>query len=175
MKRSLYCVFLTVMALLTACTSSQAPPEPTALLKTVTLDATVKLVAGQTVYVPIYSQIYMWDQRRTMDLSATLSIRNTDLTHPIIISRVSYYDNNGKLIREYLAKPVELNPLASTSFVIEQEDTAGGVGAAFVVEWVAPKQVSAPVIESVMINTSGNQGLSFVSPGRVIKTRGVSQ
>jgi hypothetical protein len=70
-----------------------------------------------------------------------------------------------------LEQPVELGPLASASFVVNQEDTSGGSGAAFVVEWVARQQISAPVIEGVMINTAGNQGLSFISPGRVIKSR----
>lgn len=156
---------------LTGCTASQSPPPMAAQLKPVTLDNTVKIIAGQTVYVPIYSHIYMWEQTRTTDLTATLSIRNTDLTHPIIISSVNYYDTNGKLVRKYLEQPVELGPLAATDFVINQEDTKGGSGASFIVEWVAQQPVSTPVIEAIMINTSGNQGLSFVSPGRVIKSR----
>lgn len=110
-----------------------------------------------------------------MNLTATLSVRNTDLTHPMIVASVKYYDNNGKLVRKYLERPVELGPLASTNFVVDQEDTSGGSGAAFVVEWVTQKEVSVPVIESVMINTSGNQGLSIVSPGRVIKSRANSK
>lgn len=171
MKHSLYGYLLMAVVSLSGCASSQAPPPPVAQLKTVTLGNTVKIIAGQTVYVPIYSHIYMWEQTRTTDLTATLSIRNTDLTHPIIVSTVNYYDTNGKLVRKYLAQPVELGPLAATSFVVNQEDTSGGAGASFVVEWVTQQQVSNPVIEAIMINTSGNQGLSFVSPGRVIKSR----
>lgn len=170
MKRSLSWASLSLVLLLVGCTSSQAPPETTSQLKTVSLNG-IKILAGQTVYVPIYSQIYTWEQRRTMDLTATLSVRNTDLTRPIIIAAADYHDGNGRLIRKYLEKPVELAPLAATSFVVEQEDTSGGSGAAFVVEWVAPTETSVPVIEAIMINTGGNQGLSFVSPGRVIKSR----
>jgi spore germination protein YaaH len=160
-----------LLLLLPACTPAQPPPKPAIQLKTVTLDNTVKIVAGQTVYVPIYSHIYTWEQSRTMNLTATLSVRNIDLASPMIIASVNYYDDNGKLIRNYLEQPVELGPLASASFVVNQEDTSGGSGAAFVVEWVARQQISAPVIEGVMINTAGNQGLSFISPGRVIKSR----
>jgi hypothetical protein len=171
MKRFLYCCLFIAVIVLTGCTSSEPPPPPVAQLKTVTLDNTIKIIAGQTVYVPIYSHIYMWEQTRTTDLTATLSVRNTDLTHPIIISVVNYYDTNGKLVRKYLEQPVELGPLAATDFVINQEDTRGGSGASFIVEWVAQQRVSTPVIEAIMINTSGNQGLSFVSPGRVIKSQ----
>jgi hypothetical protein len=106
-----------------------------------------------------------------MDLTATLSVRNTDMTNPIIIAAVNYYDTDGKLVRKDLAQPVELRPLAATSFIVDQEDTSGGSGASYLVEWVAQKEVSNPVIEAVMIHTGGNQGVSFVSPGRVIKTR----
>ncbi len=160
---------------LTACTSSQAPQAaqaPAEPLKVVSLDNSVKTVAGQTVYVPIYSHIFMSDQNRTMNLTATLSVRNTDLKHPMIVAAVNYYGTNGQLLRKYLEQPVELGSLAATSFVVNQEDVSGGAGAAFIVEWVAQQEVSSPVIEAVMINTSMNQGLSFISPGRVIKTQG---
>lgn len=166
---------LIVAISLTACAPSQPAQAPATQLKPVTLDNTVKIITGQTVYVPIYSHIYTVEQNRTMNLTATLSVRNTDLTHPLIVSSVNYYDTNGKLVRKYLEQPVELRPMAATNFVVNQEDVSGGAGAAFIVEWVAQQQVSAPVIEAVMINTGGNQGLSFVSPGRVIKTRGTGK
>jgi len=171
MKRSLFAYFIILVLFLTGCTESQTLQESATPLKTVTLDNTVKIVTGQTIYVPVYSEIPMWEQRRTMELTATLSIRNTDNTHPMIIAAVNYYDVNGKLIRQYLEEPSELPPLASTNFVIAQEDRSGGISASFIVEWVAQQKISAPVIEAIMINTSGNQGLSFVTTGRVIKSQ----
>ncbi|WP_413281571.1 DUF3124 domain-containing protein [Floridanema evergladense] len=160
-----------LLVLLTACTEPKKPVEPATQLKAVTLDNTVKIVGGQTIYVPIYSQIYVWERNRTMELTSTLSVRNTDRTNPIIIAFANYYDSNGKLVRKYLKQPIELPPLASTNFIVDQEDTTGGSGASFVVEWVTQKPVSEPVIEAVMINAGGNQGISLISPGRVIKTR----
>ncbi|MBD2089829.1 DUF3124 domain-containing protein [Microcoleus sp. FACHB-1515] len=165
------CSCVVLVILLTACTTSEPPADPIADLKPITLDSTVKIVAGQTVYVPIYSHIYTWERSRTMDLTATLSVRNTDLANPIILTAVNYYDSNGKLVRNYLEQPAEISPMASTSFVVDQADASGGSGAAFIVEWVTEKQVSTPVIEAVMINAAGNQGVSFVSPGRVIKSQ----
>ncbi len=154
---------------LSACALTKPPVELGTSLETVTLDGKAKFVAGQTVYVPIYSHIYTWEPSRTMNLTATLSIRNTDLNHPVILSTVKYYDSKGKLVRNYLAQPGKLGPLASTNFVVNQEDTTGGSGPAFIVEWVAQQQVSEPVIEAIMISAAGNQGISFVSPGRVIR------
>lgn len=157
------------LTVLTACAPvSSPPPAEVPELQTVVLDDTIAIATGQTVYVPVYSYIHMVEQGRTINLTATLSVRNTDRQQSIILSAVDYYNSNGTLVNTSLDNPVELGPLASTEFVIAQEDISGGLGAAFVVEWVAQAEVSAPVIEAVMINTQGNQGISFVSPGRVI-------
>jgi len=132
-----------------------------------------KVVVGQTVYVPIYSHIYHYNSKdQVMNLSATLSIHNTDFANPIIVTSVRYYDTAGQLIRQDVERPVALNPMASTSFFVAADDTRGGVGANFIVEWVAEEAVSDPVIEAVMISTSGGQGISFISSGKVIQQRG---
>jgi hypothetical protein len=55
---------------------------------------------------------------------------------------VRYYNTEGKLIKQYLERPVELSPLASTNFIVERTDTSGGSGANFIVEWIAEKDVS---------------------------------
>ncbi len=108
-----------------------------------------------------------------MNLSATLSIRNTDLTNSIIITSVRYYDTDGQPVRQDVESPVELKPLASTDFFIAADDTSRGAGANFILEWVAEKMVYEPVIEAVMISTSSSQGISFVSPAKVLKQHGM--
>ncbi len=168
MKQSL-CIALSIV-LLSACATSTPQPPPVVQLQPVSIE-NIRPVTGQTVYVPIYSHIYSPNRDRIMDLTATLSVRNTDLTRPIILTTIDYHNTNGERVRQYLEKPVELKPLASADFVVNQDDTSGGAGANFVVEWIAQTQVSNPVVESVMINTSGNQGISLISQGRVVKTR----
>ncbi|HEY9769068.1 MAG TPA: DUF3124 domain-containing protein [Coleofasciculaceae cyanobacterium] len=126
---------------------------------------------GQTIYVPVYSHIYHDDRQRILDLAATLSIRNTDLTNSIIVTSVRYYDSNGKLIKQYLEQPVQLEALASYDFFVNRTDTNGGLGANFIVEWVAQTEVYEPIVEAVMIATEFQQGVSFVSPGKVIKSQ----
>ena len=59
--------------------------------------------------------------------------------------------------------------MASTDFVVAEDDMSGGVGANFIVEWSAGIEVTVPVVEAVMISTASQQGISFVSQGRVIK------
>ena len=128
-------------------------------------------IVGQTIYVPIYSHIYTGNKNRTINLAATLSIRNTDAQHSIQLASARYYGSNGQLLKEYVPKPLRLAPMASTDFVVEEHDTAGGAGANFIVEWTASMEVTTPVVEAVMISTASQQGISFVSAGRVIKDR----
>jgi hypothetical protein len=129
-------------------------------------------VARQTIYVPVYSHIYTRDQKRVVNLTATLSVRNTDLHYGLRVTSVRYYDSDGALVRSYLDAPLDLGPLASTDFIVEELDRSGGLGANFIVEWSAPSAVTAPVVEAVMISTASSQGISFVSVGRVIAEQG---
>ena len=79
-----------------------------------------------------------------------------------------YYDTNGDLIRNYVTDPIEVSPLATTGFFVEAEDTSGGWGANFIVEWVAEQPTSEPIVEAVMASRSGSRGISMISIGRVI-------
>lgn len=170
-----------VLILLTSCQSFNSPQAQTNINKTsssakvVTLDKNFKTVRGQTIYVPVYSEIYHHNRQEIFYLAATLSIRNTDLNNPIIITSVRYYDTNGKLVKQYLANPIQLDALASTDFFVTRDDNSGGVGANFIVEWVAATEISEPIVEAVMIGTDFQQGISFISPGKVIKDEGRRQ
>jgi hypothetical protein len=148
----------------------------TALVITAALPAaagdTVARCRGQSLYVPVYSHIYSGDRERPFYLAVTLSLRNTDPRHSIHLSRVDYYDTDGKLLRHYLEAPVTLGPLASMRYVIGEGDKAGGSGANFIVAWQADQPVVAPVVESVMIGTYTQKGISFTSRARVIETVG---
>lgn len=81
---------------------------------------------------------------------------------------MDYYDSDGKLVRKYLEKPKQINPMGSIKFYVKASDTAGGWGANFLVEWKSEKEVSQPVIESLMTGLRGNHSVSFISQGRVI-------
>ena len=129
----------------------------------------IKLSSGQTLYVPIYSHIYSGVKGRPFDLAAILSIRNTNPSNSITLTSVKYYDSDGKLLKEYLSIPLQLNALVSTRYIITEGDKAGGSGANFLVKWKSEKKVNPPIIEGVMIGTHSGQGISFVSRGQVIK------
>ncbi len=144
-----------------------SPPAPTAAVDTSRTDR--RAVVAQTVYVPAYSHIYHQNDDREIDLTTTLSIRNTDPERPITVTGVRYHDSGGRLVRRYGEGGFVLAPLASRSFVVAERDRTGGVGANFLVDWQAGAVVSAPVVEAVMISTASTQGISFVSRGTVVR------
>jgi len=128
----------------------------------------IPLSKGQIVYVPAYSHIYSGNREQAFLLTVTLSIRNVDLAHPITLTKVDYYETQGKFLRKYLDKPVTLKPLESTRYIVPQKDETGGSGANFIVEWQSDNAVNPPIIESVMIGTQSQQGISFTSRGQVL-------
>ena len=142
-------------------TLERAPTAPPLRPLTQNLE---RVAARQTVYVPAYSHVYA-GRGREVALTVTLSIRNTDADQSIVIERLQYFDNDGKLLKDYLESPVVLAPLASTDFLVEQRDMAGGVGANFLVNWVAQDPVSLPIIEAVMLSSEGSKAFAFARPG----------
>jgi hypothetical protein len=127
------------------------------------------LATGQTVYIPAYSHIYHGNKETPLLLSVTLSIRNIDPNDSVTISAVNYHETQGSLVKEYIKEPVVLGPLGSERFVVPQKDNTGGSGANFIVEWHSEKAINPPIIESVMIGTQAQLGISFTSRGQAVK------
>lgn len=126
---------------------------------------------NQSVYVPLYSHIYA-DERykdKPFSLTATLSIRNTDPDTALTLKSVDYYDSQGKLLQAYIDKPVTVGPLGSTRYIVRESENKGGSGAKFLVHWFAKTAITEPIVESIMIGTKMQQGISFISRGKVIK------
>jgi hypothetical protein len=103
---------------------------------------------------------------QTVELAATVSVRNVSDQHPITLDVVRYYDSKGQQIRDYVDKPSVLPPMGSVEFVIQRSDKAGGPGANFLIRWHSDAAVDEPLAEAVMVGQSGDAGLSFTSRGR---------
>lgn len=167
LKRRL--VLLLVSLLLLGCGTQVQPPAPTpSVSESPLLLSDLDVTSGQTIYVPAYSAVYFNTGGRTIELDVTLSIHNTDLEHPIVLTSVRYYDTNGQFVTEYLEQPLSLGPLAATDFFVDAQAQRGGIGTNFIVEWVAEEPVLEPIVEALMLSTASAQGISFSSPGRVI-------
>lgn len=129
-------------------------------------------ISGELIYVPVYSRIYYEDGKSTLELAATLSIHNVNPEQSITVSRADYYNTAGTLIHQYVTAPLVLRPLETKHLIIEKANTAGGVGANFLVAWNSEQAVSPPLVEALMVNASHNLGIAFTSAGRVIQRSG---
>ncbi|HEX5337212.1 MAG TPA: DUF3124 domain-containing protein [Gallionella sp.] len=133
------------------------------------------LSSGQTLYLPVYSHI--WHGDRVVDnkyplkhlVSALISIRNTSLKTPIRVVSARYYSTDGKLLKEYLPKPAAVGAMGTLELFVEREESEGGSGANFVIQWDAAAATNPPVVEAVHANIKGPQSLAFVTTARVIQ------
>ncbi len=118
-----------------------------------------------SVYVPLYSSLYVGGRRSLKNLSATLSLRNTSADQALIVTSVTYFDGNGKAVVELLDIPHVLAPMATAEFYTDQSSTSGGPVAAVIVGWGAETSIAPPLIEAVILGNYGAKSISFVSRG----------
>lgn len=139
-------------------------------------NASEELSQGQTLYLPIYSHI--WHGNKIVDgkypvksqVSALVSIRNTSLKTPIRITTARYYSTDGKLLKEYLEKPVEIGAMGTLELFVERKESEGGSGANFIIQWDATSSTNPPMVEAVHADIKGGgPALTFITTARPIK------
>jgi hypothetical protein len=126
---------------------------------------------GQLLYVPVYSEVPFGDKMLRVDLTVTLSVRNTDGKSPIRVTRVDYYSSSGSLVHAYLKQPAVLGTLSSVEHIVKETDRTGGISASFLVEWESEAAVSPPLVEALMVSNSYNRALAFNTQARVLAER----
>jgi hypothetical protein len=125
--------------------------------------------SGQTLYVPVYSTVYIDQRGADLSLTSTLFLRNTDTKKSLTVIEAAHYDQSGGLVKEYVDQPVVIPPLGSRRFLLAGVGRNKSEGAAVIVRWSAPESMACPVVESVTIGAEGTQGISFIAPARVLK------
>ena len=133
----------------------------------VTIDISDSLRIGQS-YLPVYSEIYSESEHLTINLTATVSLRNINPSESIYLNKAAYYDTKGNLIRTYFDYPIYIKPLETIEIVIDERDTTGGAGANFVFDWTINESLHEPFFEAVMISTIEQLGISFTTQGVTI-------
>lgn len=119
----------------------------------------------ETVYLPVYSEIYNFSEKNKQPLTVTVSIRNTSETDSVYVDYAKYFDTKGKLIRTYFDKTIYLSPMETVEIVVDEKDVEGGTGANFMFSYKAEKGVSKPLIQAVMVSSINLQGVAFVTNG----------
>jgi hypothetical protein len=130
---------------------------------------------GQSIYLPVYSHLWHGNlnakgQPEILQLSALISIRNSDPASPIRVTSARYYDTNGKLLREFVPTPRTLAALATLELFVERREAEGGSGANFLIRWQSDAPVSPPVAEAIHSDLSSVRTVSFVTNGRPVRS-----
>ena len=130
------------------------------------LPSVERLRIRHTEYVVAYSTVRLASGKAKVSLANTLTIHNTSEKTPLILLRADYFDTAGNLLHHYLTSPVAIRPLSSVETFVPAEDTRGGTGANFLIEWGADGQITEPLVEAVMVGTIGTSGFSITSRGK---------
>lgn len=123
---------------------------------------------GALLYVPAWSSVWV-GEGQPYDLTVTLAVRNLDREHPLEVTRVDWQDAAGRVVHRYVEAPTAVGPLATATTLVRASDTRAGVGGSFLVAWRAADVVVEPLVEAVMIGSTGQQGISFVRDGVVLE------
>jgi hypothetical protein len=131
------------------------------------------LSKGQTVYVPIYSEIRHGNvgtsgRTDSSQMSVLVSVRNTDPDNPIRVISARYYNNDGLLLRNALATPRTVAPFGTLELFVELRENLGGSGANYAIKWDAATPVAEPIIEALHTRLQAGFSLGFISRGRAI-------
>lgn len=126
---------------------------------------------GQSLFLPVFSEVPYGSRGATVPLSATVSIRNLDADEEIRLLRVDYIDGGGRVVRRYLDAPRIIAPMAASTFFLPESDRSGGSSAGFALEWSSVKPARPPLVESVMVNGAYNQSLAFRTEARALESR----
>lgn len=117
---------------------------------------------GQALYLPVYSSIFTGDELRTLEMTVTVSVRNT-AAEPMDLDQVDYVGTKGRLLESVLESPVRLGPLETRDYVIREADARGGTGANFLIHWSAPEPISPPVVQAVHVFLQASHDFAFTT------------
>lgn len=129
----------------------------------------ISVTRGRTVYVPVYSHIYVGTEEGRYAIATTLAVRNTDPDAVIRLTDVSYFDSAGDLLKQFISGVVTVDPRATAEFFVAADELPGGAGANFLVTWEADDDVYEPIVEAIMTGSSGTRAISFSSLGRMYR------
>lgn len=174
MKNNLF-KFLILFLIITACENQNPNVDKSGVDEFKSLEIKHEideslLKYNDTIYVPIYSNIYVDKQTQKCLLAATLSIRNTSFSDSLYVENINYFNTEGVLVKNYLDNPISLPPMGTINYVIEKEDDTGGSGANFIVMLSGKNNALKPVVQAIMIGENGaQQGFAFSTDGYSIK------
>lgn len=127
----------------------------------------IALSYRDTIYIPMYTEIYMEEDTWRLGLTPTISVRNTSLKDTIYIEEIDHYNSQGEMVHQYNDKILFLGPLQSIEYVVaeRESETEAMIGGSFIIIWGANNSKVKPLFQGIMISSHGPQGISFLTEG----------
>lgn len=130
---------------------------------------------GQSLYLPVYSSVWHGETdsrgvQARAPVSVLVSIRNTDPARTIRVTAATYFDTDGKRIREFVTAPHSIGPMGTLELFVPRSDERGGSGANFVITWRADAPTNPPLVEGLHINMPVGRSIAFITSARPIAT-----
>lgn len=118
-----------------------------------------------SVYVPMYSGLYVGGQRSLTNLSATLSLRNTSADQSLVVTSIKYFNGRGESVADLLDAPRLMAPRTTAEVYIDQNKSNEDPVTGIVIGWGAGQSIAPPLVEAVIVGSYGIKSISFVSRG----------
>jgi len=135
-----------------------------ALLLCLGVPAWAQSARGGVIYAPLYQEAVIDHRGRSLDLAATVYVRNLSQKHPITIEAVTLVDGKGGVGPQCIKQAQTLMPLA-TLRLLSPRCPKGSGEPSLLVRWSARQPVQPPLVEVLMMGTAGQQGISVSSQG----------
>lgn len=133
--------------------------------------ATLPTADGQSIYLPLCSRLPGAEGVQPAPISGLVCIRNLDEAKSIIVTVARHRDADGRPIRDFLKTPARLAPRATLEIVVKDDEIRGGFSSSVLIEWVADRPVSDPLIEAILFGSAQGRGFAFSERGLVLSDR----
>ena len=118
------------------------------------------LLSPRLAYVPVNAVIYSGYLKRPLRMDTELNIRNTSLTDSLYLTAVTFYNLEGKPLKQFVESIQVLAPLSTQKFYVKRGEFHN-TGDNFIVEWRTRGVELHPLIKSISTDPRNTMALAM--------------
>jgi hypothetical protein len=124
-------------------------------------------------YLPLYSSVALGGGATTVHLGANVTLRNISPDQPLVVISARYFDRSGELVADLAGQAFTLKPMATIEVFIPITEQSvglrGGRGGSILLNWAAAAPVPEPMMEALVLGSSGPASFSFISRSQPVR------
>jgi len=118
-------------------------------------------------YLPLYSSVALGGGATLVHLGANVTLRNISPDQPLVVTSARYFDRSGEMVSDLAGQAFTLKPMATIEVFIPITEQSvglrGGRGGSILLDWAATGPIPEPVMEALVLGSSGPASFSFIS------------